>query len=321
MKLSLATGKDLVRLATAFADASISDVALFDRLGVHLSGVIHTLTVGVLVDALLAFARLRMRHDLLLLKASDVLASKIGQLDPEQLCHVAFVYGRFEQVHPSLHEALESRMGKIFVLTPQGGSGYPTHGPLPIPSLCDLTISVAILDLQWIGQRAYLEEMFSAVDWDEISLPGSISSRSVGFLRPWLGLGPILHYQPLEEHQGVPLRGTSVPRYAESYLLSRIAMKNCVEGSVLCDDLDKLPADLRDEDPYQLSIIKYICLSGHDFALDGDLSNYTKLRLHALIAKAGWPRVVPLSSKNWRTATDKLNYLHQATANGEGYTD
>lgn len=125
----------------------------------------------------------------------DVLASKIGQLDPEQLCHVAFVYGRFEQVHPSLHEALESRMGKvmmaadsypspgtlvqIFVLTPQGGSGYPTHGPLPIPSLCDLTISVAILDLQWIGQRAYLEEMFSAVDWDEISLPGSISSRSV----------------------------------------------------------------------------------------------------------------------------------------------
>lgn len=30
---------------------------------------------------------------------------------------------------------------------------------------------------------------------------------------------------------------------------------------------------------------------------------------------------MPLSSKNWRTATDKLNYLHQATANGEGYTE
>ncbi|KAF4676517.1 hypothetical protein FOL47_005953 [Perkinsus chesapeaki] len=167
MKLSLTTGKDLSRLITAFADAGITDVAFFDRLGIHLSGVIHTLTVGVLIDALMGFARLRMRHDLLLLKASDVLASKIGQLDAQQLCQVAFVYGRFEQVHPALHEALERQMGKVFVIT-----APDVAGQLPLASICDLTISIAVLDLQWVGQRAYLEYMLNNADWDEIPMPG-----------------------------------------------------------------------------------------------------------------------------------------------------
>ncbi|KAF4732186.1 hypothetical protein FOZ63_024705 [Perkinsus olseni] len=175
MKLSLATGQDLVRLATAFADAGITDVAFFDRLGVHLSGIIHTLTVGVLVEALVAFARLCMRHDLLLLRASDVLSSKIGQLDAEQLCRVAFVYGRFEQVHPNLHEALEHQMGKMFVLSAAGRSTTSASlGQLSLPSLCDLTISVALLDLQWVGQRAFLEEMLNAVDWDDVPMPGRV---------------------------------------------------------------------------------------------------------------------------------------------------
>ncbi|KAF4754477.1 hypothetical protein FOZ62_027833, partial [Perkinsus olseni] len=444
MKLSLATGQDLVRLATAFADAGITDVAFFDRLGVHLSGIIHTLTVGVLVEALVAFARLRMRHDLLLLRASDVLSSKIGQLDAEQLCRVAFVYGRFEQVHPNLHEALEHQMGKMFVLSATGRSTRSASlGQLSLPSLCDLTISVAILDLQWVGQRAFLEEMLNAVDWDDVPMPGRVcaamarlkaspplsafrrASASSTEVCDWLAAcgdlaerGYVLdidykniimltsermvarllqdrissvldtreiavvmrslrllppsfsdrcseliasledRYEELCRRLG---RGTIPPRIAVSMIYSRLLLRRPVtrtEAQALCDDLDGLPMDLRDEDPDQLSVIKYmlnieethstttrqtaprgsphahdilnvlggptddgqrrvgcregpfsadvvdadlatvyLCLSGPDFAMDEGLSNHTRLRIHALKTRAGWPRVIPLSRR------------------------
>ncbi|KAF4696040.1 hypothetical protein FOZ60_002272 [Perkinsus olseni] len=430
MKLSLATGQDLVRLATAFADAGITDVAFFDRLGVHLSGIIHTLTVGVLVEALVAFARLCMRHDLLLLRASDVLSSKIGQLDAEQLCRVAFVYGRFEQVHPNLHEALEHQMGKMFVLSAAGRSTTSASlGQLSLPSLCDLTISVALLDLQWVGQRAFLEEMLNAVDWDDVPMPGRVcaamarlkaspplsafrrASASSTEVCDWLaacgdlaerGYSLDSDYKSiivltsertvarlLQDRMSSALdtrdiavvmrslrllppsflgsirlgRGTIPPRVAVSIIYSRLLLRRPVtrtETQALCDDLDGLPIDLRDEDPHQLSVIKYmlnieetcstttrqtaprgsphahdilnvlggptddgqrrvgcregpfvadvvdadadlatvyLCLSGPDFAMDGGLSNYTRLRIHALKTRAGWPRVIPLSRR------------------------